>query len=86
MKREIKEDTDRKTSCVQELEYLILLYYPTQSDIQIQCNLYENLLGILFYRNKKEKPTLQLTWKHKRLQIVKSVPRKKNRHPDLNIL
>ena len=49
--------------------------YTTQSDLQIQCNPYQTTNGIF---QELEQKFSQSVWKHKRLQIAKTILRKKN--------
>lgn len=57
-----------------QLEDLILLrckYYP--SNLQIQCNSYQNPSDIFFAKIKKKKPILKFTWHPKGPQIDKTI-------------
>ena len=71
--------------------YTMLLYwkfkyceddYATQSNLQIQCNLYQTTNGI-FHKTMTKK--FQFPWEHKRIQIAKATLRKKNRTRGINL-
>ena len=53
-------------------------------NLQIQCNPYEITNGI-FHRTRTKTFISQLIWKHKRPQIRKAVPRKKNGAEGINL-
>ena len=75
----------KKSNMTEQMErYIMLLYwkvqycendYTTQSNLQIQCNPYQTTNGI--FQELKQKFS-QFVWKHKRLQIAKTILRKKN--------
>ena len=50
--------------------------YTSQSNLQIQCNLYQ--IAMAFF-TKLEQKIVQFLWKHKRPQIVKAILRKKKK-------
>ena len=49
--------------------------YPTQSNLQIQCNPYQ-ITNDIFYRTRTK--ILKFVWRKKRPQIAKAVLREKN--------
>ena len=57
--------------------------YTIQSNLQIQCNLYQITNGIF---HRLEQKNLQFVWKQKRPQIAKAILRKKNGAEGIRLL
>ena len=57
--------------------------YTTQSNLQIQCNLYQATNGIFF--RELEQIISQFVWKYKKTQIAKAILRKKNGTGGINL-
>ena len=56
--------------------------YTTQSNLQIQCNPYQDTRGIF---TELEQIISQFVWKYKKTQIAKAILRKKNGNGGINL-